>query len=44
MRRVTGRARERAIAVAAILAAVGVLAAGVVLEQLGETLFNATLV
>ncbi len=39
-----GAARERAVAVAVALAAAALLAAGVLHEQLGETLFNATLV
>jgi hypothetical protein len=36
--------REKTLAVAAAVLAAGVLAWGVISEQIGETLFNATLV
>ncbi len=36
--------RERALAIVALAVAAGLLAWGVLAEQIGETLFNATLV
>jgi hypothetical protein len=38
------RTRERTLAIAVAVLAAAVLAGGVFAEQLGETLFNATLV